>query len=140
MNDINAITTLVYNRPRVDAEGAALRTALGTGAAARIIHARLLGTATPPRLFLALRGGPTIPRETVNQTHVFTWWIYDDPAQGYWRINEALRLLAQAYAARRLSLPQAAPISSVTLDNAGPESEDEALGLLFRSASLIVYA
>jgi hypothetical protein len=28
---------------------------------------------------------------------VWRWWVYDEPEQGYWRINGLVRLIEQAY-------------------------------------------
>lgn len=104
MIDLYALTDAVYARLKSDAEGASVRNALPAGAAAVLlaedIRLEELNGAQqhPQRPLLALRRGavPTIDR-VINRP-VYTWFVYDDIAVGYGRIEQLVPLIAAAYA------------------------------------------
>jgi hypothetical protein len=136
--NIAVLTATVYSRLRTDSAGSGVRAALGAGAPS-VIHAKDLNVNTlPARPFVALRRGPVT---TVNLTEwrgYFTWWLYDDPAQGYYRIDSLIRLIGQAYAATDLSAPVDGAPSWIEM-SAGQQGEDTKLNnLLFVPVTLVV--
>ena len=137
--DVQALTAAVYNRPKSDVEGATVRALLGATSGS-IIHARqLTKDALPTRPFLALRARPIPTIRDVIHAPAYTWWIYDDPDQGYYRINGLLLPLARAYDAKRLAAV-GCPISRVEVGEVGDETNDPALGgLLLRTINVIIY-
>ena len=140
MHDLNALITLVYNRLYSDSDGSAVRSALGNGASS-VIHAKELSETRatdivlPTRPFIALRPGaiPTTDR-TIEQPQ-FTWFVYDDPDRGYYRINALLPLIATAYTGdnvTRIQLTTSAGIGLVTVDSPSQETQDDKLNLFMR--------
>lgn len=125
--DVQGLTATVFNRLASDSAGAPVR-ALLTAGAGGVIPARQLDQITlPPGLFVALRrqsvtGPPGGPHEAA-----YVWHVFDDDAQGYYRINGLLLPLAQAYDHETNPLPiTVAPISHVDVE-AGEERVDSAL-------------
>ncbi len=140
MHDINALTTLIFNRLYSHSDGSAVRTALGNGASS-VIHAKELSETRatdivlPTRPFIALRPGtiPTTDR-TIEQPQ-YTWFVYDDPDRGYYRINTLLPLIATAYigdSATPIQLTASASVGLVTVDSPSQETQDDKLNLFMR--------
>lgn len=131
--DAQAIHLAFFDRAATDAAGAAIRAALGAGAAS-VIHAERLrsygpGALMPARVLLAFRGGPISGASWERRGVALTWWIYDDPAQGYARINGLIPLIEAAYPFDAIDR------GKLTVISASAEISDSALGLLSRAVS-----
>lgn len=143
MIDLNAIATLLFNRLALDAAGSAVRAQLGAGANG-LIHAQdLAGYSAdrplPARTLLALRRGRVPTSEHIIRLPSWTWWIYDDPGQGYYRINQLIPLLEQAYTAAPVQLASGNVLGALQFD-IGDETSDPALGLLCCTFKIVVEA
>jgi hypothetical protein len=136
--NIAVLTATVYSRLKTDTEGASVRAAVGVGASS-VIHAGDLDAATlPPRPFVALRRGPCTPVNLSEWRAYFTWWLYDSPEQGYYRLDSLIRLVGQAYAAKDLSAPVDGAPSWIEL-SAGQQGQDAKLNsLLFVPLTLVI--
>ena len=130
--DLQLITSQVWARVASDMDAPALaaRAALGAGATS-IIHAKDLNKdALPARLFLALRGGTLGGQSGQMRPFRIHWFIYDDPAEGYWRINGLVPLIEQVYTEFCI------PHGRVVVGPVGDEFHDEKLDLFTRSIQL----
>lgn len=137
-SDPQALIAAVFARLAEDDAGAPVRDLLGAGAGS-IIHARRLrDQVLPLRPILALRAGSQVPLERVLNQASFTWWVYDDPAQDYARINALLRPISDAYDRRRYPLATPTVAAGSVQIQAGQETEDTALGLLVRPVYLTI--
>lgn len=136
--DLNALNVLLFNVIKQDAEGSDVRTALGAGAAARIVFAFELDLLEPQqwpaRPFLAFRDGPVPSVDRVIAEAIHRWWIYDELNEGYWRINSLIPLLSRAYAAAkpRLQLAGNGVIGNVTVRDPSGSTRDPAFDLRTR--------
>jgi hypothetical protein len=117
---------------------AALIASLGSATSASIIHAQTLATTRatdivlPTPVFIAFRSG-AIPGARYDARSLFyTWYVYDTPDQGFWRINGVLPLLEAAYPRTAISMCETDVVSI------GAETLDSALDLLVRSIQFIV--
>lgn len=128
--DIQALTSAVYQRLASDTEGSSVRSALGSGASSVIHAAGLNANSLPARPFVALRRSSFVPFNMSEWRAYFNWYIYDDPAQGYYRIDTLIRLIGQAYAARDLTSPTDGATTWIVL-TAGNQGEDASLNSLF---------
>jgi hypothetical protein len=137
--DVQAVTALVFNRIMRDPEALAVRNALGAWPDS-VISADDLGGDLPARPFLALREGAVQRIDRIIDQPLYTWWIYDDPQHGYWRINGLAPLIAQAYDARKLWLPSGAGIGLVEVGDLSAPRTDTALGLVCKSIRVAVRA
>lgn len=127
--DLQLITSQVWARVAsdVDAPALAARAALGAGAAS-IIHAKDLDkNALPARPFLALRGGVLGGQSGQMRPFVVRWFVYDDPAEGYWQINGLIPLIEQVYT--ELCIPH----GQVVVGPVGDEFHDQQLDLFTRT-------
>jgi len=144
MFDLQSFTSQVYARLKSDAAGVSVRAALGA-AATSIVHAEELktyvkknGVSTvnaPLRPLLAFRSGPVAGNSYDMRIPLYTWWIYDDPEEGYWRINGVQRLIEQAYYP-----PFCIPFAHITTANIGQETTDPVLGWAVRTLQLALTA
>jgi hypothetical protein len=126
-----AITAAVYARIKSELGGAAVRAQLGAGAASVLPASGLRSNALPARPLVALRPGVIAGESLEMREHIFTWWLYDEPAQNGWRISGLLPLLEGAYP--QLSIPY----GRVKVTGIGQETIDDALGgLIARSLQL----
>lgn len=138
--DLQALRAIVYGRLKTDAEGASVRAALGDGADSIISAEELKRTPLPATPFIALRRGPMPIVSEVVYAPIFTWWVYDDAQQDYWRIDSVLTLIGKAYAARLLDSPPGGAINVVD-GSIGPHTSDDKLGgLLVCTYQIIPYA
>lgn len=125
--DLAAINSLFFNQLKTSSAGAAVRAAAGAGATSIIPSEQLRREPRPARVLLAWRGGSVGGRSGDMRGITGTWWIYDDPAQGYARIDAMIPLVEAAY-----------PIDCITFGETrvtliGQAGEDPQLGgLLFR--------
>lgn len=138
--DVNELTQLLIEAVSSDSEVVAL---LGDGPAG-VIHARHLedkeGMATRARPLLAWREGPAIDSQRIASIYTLNWYIYDDPEQGYYRINALIPLLGRAYVAADLpNLMTTAAVSSLEVGNASNATRDAGLNLLLRYLTVAVY-
>jgi hypothetical protein len=140
MHDLNALITLVFNKLATHSDGTAVRAALGNGASS-VIHAKELADTRatdlvlPARPFVALRPGAIPTTDRVIEQPQFTWFVYDDPDRGYYRINALLPLIANAYlgdSATPIQLTTSASVGLVTVDSPSQETADDKLALLMR--------
>lgn len=137
--DVQALTAAVYSRLRSDAAGATVRGLLGAGAASVIPAEGLSKETLPVQPFVALRGGPIPTVSDVIHAPTFTWWVYDDPQQRYYRINGLLLPIGRAFDFETNPLvATGVPISRVTVA-VGGETPDPALGLVVRPVQLVIY-
>jgi hypothetical protein len=92
------VARLAYERIKTSSTGAATRALLGAGAASVIPWTALAAgpVALPARVLVAYKPGPVSRVAEVDQ-HGGEWWIYDDPAQGTWRIDQVAAAIAAAY-------------------------------------------
>jgi hypothetical protein len=143
--DVAGLTALVFARLRTDVAGAGVRAALGTYKDENgvehpgIIYTWQLPRYRPARPFAALRSRPLIERADRSHAAAFDWFLYDDPAQGYARINSLVPLIVTAYTAPRLFLAAGGAINQVEITDVGQETDDRSLGLLLRVLAVAVY-
>lgn len=132
--DLQLRTKQVFDQLASAAAGAAVRAALGAGAAS-IIHAEQLNKETlPARPLLALRGGAMPGQSGDIRIPTWRWWIYDEPAQGYYRINGLVPLIEQAYPFYCI------PFGKILVSGVSEEYPiDPTLGLLARVLPLAFY-
>ncbi len=132
--DINNLTAAIYNRLKTDSAGSSVRSALGNGATS-VIHAKELSKPLPALPLVALRPGAIPTSERILQQPSFKWFVYDDPAKGYYAINAIVKLIATAY-----STAITATGCSIALVEYGDVTQelppDDTLGLLFRSITI----
>ncbi len=132
--DLQQRTTQIFDQLAVAAAGAAVRAALGAGAAS-VVHAeQLKQPPLPATPFLALRGGAMPGQSGDMRIPVWRWWIYDDPQQGHYRINGIAPLVEQAYPFYCI------PFGKVVVSGVSEEYPiDPSLGLLARVVTLAFY-
>lgn len=142
--DVQAFTSQAFERLKssaaTDAAGVAIgplvRAALGAGADS-IIHAEELkqygeDNPAPARPLLAFRSGPIAGQSYDMRPLLFTWWVYDDPGEGYYAINGLLTLIERAYP------PNAIPFAHTAVANIGQETTDPVLGWAVRTLQLAI--
>lgn len=136
MIDLAALTNTVYNRLKTDEAGADVRAALTDGAGG-VALPLVLGTAKRPKPpFVILREGPAPNYERISYAPFFSWYIYDLPAQGYYRINQIAGLIGGAYEEELVS-PFGATITEQQIETlAGQGTLDVALNLNMRLCTL----
>jgi hypothetical protein len=142
--DLYALTDAVFERLKSDAEGAAVRTALGDGATSVLLvedlrlEAQLGAQQHPARPMLALRRGaaPTVDRVINRPT--YTWFLYDDIPVGYGRIEALIPLVAAAYAEGLLSVPTVG-VDDITV-SALAQTRDDRLKYLLCPISVVIGA
>jgi hypothetical protein len=146
--EVADLSASIVNRLLVDAEGASVRAAVGTYAdpntgaqIAGVIHARHLASEArrPTNPFIAYREGPLILTDVSVQLPTFRMFLYDAPAQGYWRINKLATLLSRAYKARPITIPLAL-IGPVQVTDLSSAMDDPVLGLLMRYVTVSMRA
>lgn len=116
---------LLYARLKSDAAGAAVRAATGPGDAHGVIPAHLLRKPLPARPFVCARAGVISGQSDGMRGVVLTWWLYDDPSEGYARIDALIDLIGAAYPIDALAWGE----TRITL--IGQQGEDSSLdGLL----------
>ncbi|HMQ30012.1 MAG TPA: hypothetical protein PKD53_04755 [Chloroflexaceae bacterium] len=133
------IHQLAFQRLKSEPAGSALRALLGAAGASVIPATELGKAALPPRPFVAYRPGATTNVLGIDQ-HQAAWWVYDDPAQGTWRIDQVVAALAPAYLLERGAAPLPSPAGPVRLVAADEPREDLALGLRCRRVTLAIDA
>lgn len=101
--DVQAIRAAVYARLQSDAAGSAVRALLGAGAASVVTGEQLDDGARPVRPCVVLRSGPIAGDSGEMRIFAPTWWIYDDLAQGTYRLDTIATAIEAAYA--RFSIP-----------------------------------
>lgn len=150
--DVNAVTNMLVNRLKVDVtpDGSAelFREKLGTYLdeldvpQPGIIHARHLPDPDkrPDTPFCAYREGPILTRDRIIQVPTYRLFFYDDPDQGYWRIDELLPLAGKAIAANpKLRVSVGAIIGEIAVVSVSGSSSDPALGgLLWRNLQVAI--
>jgi hypothetical protein len=129
--DLAAINGLLYARLKSDTAGAAVRAALGAGAAGIIPAERLRVEPRPARVLLVWRGGSVGGQSGEMRGVTGVWWCYDDPNQGYARIDALVPLIEAAYPLSALAWGE----TRITM--IGQATEDATLGgLLVRPLQL----
>ena len=115
----------------------AITSALGSGSSG-VIHAKELADTRatdlvlPTPVFIALRPGAISGAKYDARSLFYTWYVYDNPEQGFWRINGLLPLIESAYSTDVISRCYTDVVSI------GAETQDSALNLLVRSIQFIV--
>lgn len=139
---LDALSAAIWQRATADADGTALRAALGAGAASILMAEDLrvegLTIATlPARPFIALRRGPAPNAARVTVRPLYTWYCYDDPAIGYGRLEALPALVGAAYESPLL-------VPSVGVGDlevsAGAQTRDATLGMLLVPVTLAIGA
>lgn len=139
-SDPAAVDALAVARVTTDAAGAGVRALLGAGAASVILATRLSKASLPARPFLAYRPGPVPTVGGIDQ-HTPTWWLYDDPAQGDYRLSKLAFALIKAYDPIRWAAPPLPGAVGVVAVGALSEPfEDTNLGLRGRRLPLTIDA
>lgn len=134
-----SIHRLAFQRLKSDPAGAAARALLGD-AERSVIPATDIGRAPlPPRPFLAYKPGPSTNVLGID-THTAAWWIYDDPPQGTYRVDQVAAALAPAYLPERGAPPLPSPAGPARLLGLSEPREDLALGLRYRRLDLSIDA
>lgn len=124
----------LYERLKSHAAGAAVRAATGPGNASGVIPAHLLrATPRPARPFVCARAGVISGQEDAMRGVVLTWWVYDDPAQGYARIDTLIDRIRAAYPINAISYGE------TRITQIGQHTEDAALGGLLACSVQITY-
>jgi hypothetical protein len=98
--DLAAINGLLYAQLKTATAGAPLRAALvamGASVASIIPAEKLRVEPRPARVLLAWRGGSVGGQSGDMRPISCVWWLYDDPAQGYARIDALVPLIEAAY-------------------------------------------
>ncbi len=131
--DINQLNTAVFNRLRSDSAGSAIRALLADGASGVIHFKDLNAESLPGRRFIAIKPLAIPTSDRIVQRPTYQFWIYDDPNQGFHRINAVLPLLyiAYDYLTNPLTLASGA-IGFVDTDNPSQELVDSVLSLHVR--------
>ncbi len=117
---------------------ATLIAALGSASSASVIHAQTLAKTRatdivlPSPVFIALRMGAASGGRYDTRSLFYTWYVYDSPDNGFWRINGVLPLIEGAYSSEAIRLAYTDIVSI------GTETLDSALDLLVRSIQFIV--
>jgi hypothetical protein len=125
---------LLYERLKSHTAGAAVRAATGPGTADGVIPAhRLRITPRPARPFLCARAGVISGQSDGMRGVILTWWVYDDPGEGYARIDALIDLIAAAYPIDALAWGE----TRNTL--IGQQGEDGSLGGLLMCPIQITY-
>lgn len=129
--DLASISGLLYAQLKTAAAGAAVRAVLGAGAASIIPAERLRHEPRPARVLLVWRGGSVGGASGEMRPASGVWWVYDDPGQGYARIDAVVPLIEAAYPRDALAWGD----TRITL--IGQATEDATLGgLLVRAVQL----
>jgi hypothetical protein len=123
----------IYARLKTDAAGASVRAATGPGTAAGVIPAHLLRKPLPAPPFLVGRAGVISGQWDSMRGVVFTWWIYDEPPQGYARIDALIDLVSAAYPIGALAWGE------TRVTGIGQQGEDSSLGGLLMCPIQITY-
>lgn len=135
------VTKVAYERIKSAAPGAAVRALLGAGAASVLPWTALAAgaTALPARPLVAYKPGVISPIAGIDQ-HGGEWWIYDDPDQGTWRIDQVAAALFAAYDPDLApALPY--PVGAARVDTLSEPRVDRALGgLITRRLPLLLDA
>lgn len=140
MWNLAAIEAAVFQRLATDAEGAAVRAALG--GAGSVLHATTLRTAwadggtRPGRPLVLFRAFPWSQTQGLEYM-VCRWFVEDDTDQRYWRINSLISLIDDAYKARIVSVAGHVIIQA-EVTSVGAETEDPGTGLLARFCDVTV--
>lgn len=131
--DLAAINGLLYAQLKTALAGAAVRAALGAGAASIIPANQLRQEPRPARVLLVWRGGSVGGASGEMRPLTGVWWIYDDPNQGYARIDALVPLIEAAYPVACLAWGE----TRVTLIGQG--TEDATLGGLLVRPLQVTY-
>lgn len=137
--DVNELNQLLVEAVSSNSDVVAL---LGDGAAG-VFHARHLedkeSMAKRARPLLAWREGPIIDSQRIASIYTLNWYVYDDPDQGYYRINALLPLLGKAFVAADIpNQYTTAAVSSLEIGNASNATRDAGLNLLLRYLTVAV--
>jgi hypothetical protein len=124
---------LLYERLKSHAAGAAVRAATGPGDASGVIPAHLLRKPRPARPFVCARAGVISGQSDGMRGVVLTWWVYDDPGEGYARIDALIDRISAAYPIDALAWGE----TRVTL--IGQQGEDSSLDGLLMCPVQITY-
>lgn len=141
MIDLPALTAVVFNRLAFDAAGSPVRAALGAGATSILHAAQLRRETLPARPFVALRRFAVPIRDRIIWLPRYNWYVYDDSAYEYTRIEALLPLIGTAYdyASAPLFLASGGAISDVAIDF-GEQTTDQALDMLVCQVRLYLTA
>lgn len=142
MIDLAALTEAVYQRPKSDSAGTALRSWLPAGASAILLaeDVRIEGLTVhtlPARPLLAMRRGAAPQFDRVVTQPIYTWYGYDDPDVGYGRLEQLPYLIWQAYESGLIVGTVA--VGSIEVA-AGAQTRDDKLGLLLQLVTVAIGA
>jgi hypothetical protein len=129
--DTNALNTLIYNRIATHSDGSAIRALLGASATS-VIHVKDMDKPLPATPFVAMRPGPVPYADRIVLKPSYRWFIYDDPNQGYYRINQIAALLDTAYTTTVPQFTTANAVGLIETGNLSAEIKDDTLNLFVR--------
>lgn len=130
--ELASISSALFDRIATGDAGAAVRALLGS--AGSVIPADKLGQRPLPARPLAVwRDGAVGGRSLDMRTVTGTWWVYDDPGQGYARIHSVIAAIEAAYP------PDALANGRVRVGPIGQASDDRSLGGLLTRPLQIAY-
>src|SRR5690349_15202697 len=124
MLDLHTITATFYTVVKTSGAGAAIRAALGNGANSIVPKKDLALATLPARPFGVFDEGELTGTSLDVRSLFLTWWWYDDPAQGFYRLNTIIPLVEAVYPR------EDGPITGVVILGAGATrgQYDSALG------------
>jgi hypothetical protein len=96
----SAFFTVLYS----GSAGAAVRAALGAGAASVVERNKINAASLPATPFLALQWGVKGGPRTGVRQYFPTWWIYDSPLHWMTRIEALIPLIEAAYPEDAISM------------------------------------
>lgn len=131
--DLASINGLLYAQLKTATAGAPVRAALGAGAASIIPAERLRQESHPARVLLVWRGGSVGGQSGDIRPITGVWWVYDDPHQGYARIDTLVPLIEAAYPRNALAWGE------TRVSFVGQATEDATLGGLLVRPIQITY-
>jgi hypothetical protein len=130
--ELASISSALFDRIATDAAGAAVRALLGS--AGSVITADKLGQRPLPARPLAVWRDGAVGGVALGMRNVTgTWWVYDDPGQGYARIHAVIAALETAYPSDVLANGR------VRVGPVGQASDDRSLGGLLVRPLQIAY-
>lgn len=128
--DLQTLTALWFSQLKSADAGAAVRAALGDGAASVGWWDQQRPAKTP---YLVGKAGAIGGQSYDERLLTYTWWIYDEPTQNYRRINRLVTLIEQAYPRTCI------PFVETYAANITQEAYDEAQVLRLRTIQFALY-
>lgn len=143
--NVALLTALFFNRIKSDPQGGIVRSALGAGADSVLRTYELVPDTEsavplvlPTRPIVAMHMNALTESERALYLGRVTWYIYDDPVQGYWRVSSLVSMISGAYASVPLRSASGRLFGDLTVPFISDELPDQKLGLYFRYLQVAV--